>query len=186
MNKNINTEGLLQGQDQEPLSVSVGVGAVAPQAQGEDKKEDTKEEKKKAGRPTIKSDELLTFICTEITEGKSLVKICRENGFHLSTVFQWLCDDKSFSDKYARAKEEQADTLADEIIDLSDEAAILDSNPSLASAAVQAARLRVDARKWVAAKLKPKKYGDRVQAEVTHSYEERLRKRIQSRKEGAK
>ena len=32
---------------------------------------------------------------------------------------------------------------------------------------MNAARLRVDARKWVAAKLKPKVYGDRVEAALS-------------------
>ena len=58
-----------------------------------------------------------------------------------------------------RARAEQADKLAKEILELSDK--IEDDNP----VKVQRARLQVDSRKWLAARLAPKKYGDQVQHE---------------------
>ena len=61
-----------------------------------------------------------------------------------------------FAEQYARAREVQAETLADEIVSIADE----DGDP-------QRQRLRVDARKWVASKLKPKRYGDKVTNEHT-------------------
>ncbi|MBU2052465.1 hypothetical protein KKH13_04650, partial [Patescibacteria group bacterium] len=61
-----------------------------------------------------------------------------------------------FFKRYARARDEQADTLADEIT------YIADTEPD-----ANKARVRVDARKWVAAKLKPKKYGDHQSLAVT-------------------
>lgn len=70
-------------------------------------------------------------------------------------------------DKYTRAREDQADTLADEILDIADEKIddfIIDEegnkrpNPDT----VQRSKLRVEARKWIAAKLKPKKYGEKI------------------------
>ena len=69
-----------------------------------------------------------------------------------------------FETMYRQANEDQADTLADEIIAIAD--SVKDAGPA-DSAKVNAARLRVDARKWVAAKLKPKVYGDRVEAALT-------------------
>ena len=54
--------------------------------------------------------------------------------------------------------------MADEIISIAD--SVKDAGPA-DSAKVNAARLRVDARKWVASKLKPKVYGDRVEAALT-------------------
>lgn len=77
---------------------------------------------------------------------------------------------------YARAREEQADTLADEIIAIADESPALamergrddeDAILKVDGAAVQHQRLRVEARKWVAAKLKPKKYGELVKNEIS-------------------
>ena len=68
-----------------------------------------------------------------------------------STVFRWLAKYPEFRDQYARAKEESADALSEDILDIADDA----------TEDVQRSRLRVDARKWLAAKMKPKKYGDR-------------------------
>ena len=81
------------------------------------------------------------------------------------TVLRWLRENEAFRTLYTRAKEESADTLADEIIDLSDTELPLDEHGHVDNGAVQQLRLRVEARKWVAAKLKPRKYGDRVTQE---------------------
>jgi hypothetical protein len=67
---------------------------------------------------------------------------------------------RGFSAQYARAREAQADCWASEIVDLADET-LADANH------VAKARLQIDARKWVASKLMPRKYGDRVSAELT-------------------
>jgi hypothetical protein len=91
-----------------------------------------------------------------------------------STVFRWLAARKEFSDQYARAREEQAETLADEIVEIADDDPGVISRGegdrvevSVDSAAVAHQRLRIDARKWVASKLKPKKYGDKVSQEIS-------------------
>lgn len=72
------------------------------------------------------------------------------------SVMLWLEQRPAFSHMYARAKEAQADFMADQIVEISDDATPED---------VQVAKLRVDARKFVAMKLKPRKYGERVMAE---------------------
>jgi hypothetical protein len=82
-----------------------------------------------------------------------------------STIYLWLLQNKQFSDNYTRARDEQADTLADEIHALADEppAEIVDDKgiSRVDGGWVTWQRNRVDARKWVASKLKPKKYGER-------------------------
>jgi hypothetical protein len=87
----------------------------------------------------------------------------------VATVYRWLLKDKIFCDMYARAREEQADTLSDEIMDIGEEVpmmVITDEDGKVTKridpAGVNRNRLRVDARKWVAAKLKPRKYGDKT------------------------
>jgi hypothetical protein len=86
----------------------------------------------------------------------------------VSTVYRWLLKEKEFCDMYARAREDQSDTLADQIMDIGDEVpmmVITDEDGKVTKrmdpAGINRNRLRVDARKWVAAKLKPRKYGDR-------------------------
>ena len=82
-----------------------------------------------------------------------------------STIYLWLLQNKQFSDNYTRAREEQADTLADDIQAIADEppAEIVDDKgiSRVDGGWVTWQKNRVDARKWVAAKLKPKKYGER-------------------------
>ncbi|WP_334304933.1 hypothetical protein, partial [Mycoplasmopsis arginini] len=88
-----------------------------------------------------------------------------------------------FLELYTRAKEDSADTLSDEMLDIADEQCTTvkhgegDSEREVEivfdSTAVARNRLRVETRKWIASKLKPKKYGDKVEldAKVEHSGE---------------
>ena len=73
-----------------------------------------------------------------------------------STVRLWQAADAEFSAQYARAREARAEVLADEIVDIADKAED-----------AQIARLQVDARKWAASKLDPKRYGDRLDIDAT-------------------
>lgn len=99
------------------------------------------------------TQELADEICERLAKGESLRSICRDEHVpSLTTVLRWVEEKPEFSEQYARAREAQADTLADEIISIADDDAE-DVNRS---------RLRVDARKWVASKLKPKRYGDKI------------------------
>lgn len=91
---------------------------------------------------------------------------------HVSTVYRWLAANERFRDMYARAREDQADTLADEIVAIADDGQndtyLNDDGVQMTNQDVVArSKLRVDARKWVAAKLKPRKYGDAIRQEVT-------------------
>jgi hypothetical protein len=67
---------------------------------------------------------------------------------------------------YDKAVQDRADKLADEIIELSDAVMPEGLRGPEASAWVQQKRLQVDARKWVASKLKPRTYGDRIDVSV--------------------
>ena len=129
-------------------------------------------EKRKVGRPTIRSPQLAALICERLASGESLRAICSGPNAPCTkiTVLEWLRDDADFAAQYARAREEQADVLADEIVALADESI------GCSAAEVQGYRLAVDARKWVAAKLKPKKYGDRVDVEHGGAVSHRIEK----------
>lgn len=128
--------------------------------------------KKKMGRPTKYSQELAAEMLIRITEGESLRSIVKDaNMPGQATVYEWLLAKPDFAEQYAYARDQQADTLADEIIAIADETPDLDPIYSkdgelieikLHSAYIQWQKNRVDARKWVASKLKPKKYGERV------------------------
>lgn len=126
------------------------------------------------GRPSDYSQDMADRICERIADGESLRAICLDEDMPAkSTVFRWLGIEKSFSDQYARAREEQAEAFADEMVAIADERETIVKDEGGAtvvafdSTAVARNRLRIDARKWVASKLKPKKYGERVDSTVT-------------------
>ena len=78
------------------------------------------------------------------------------------TVLRWaLRDEGGFRDQYESALRMRAEGWADEIVDLADQA--LEAGDSTR---VHATRLSLDARKWVASRLLPKKYGDRAAVDV--------------------
>jgi len=133
-------------------------------------------QKNPVGAPTTYNSHLATVICIRIAEGESLRQILRDGGMPAqSTVYEWLLRHPEFAENYTRAREEQADTLADEIISIADEQpeiiAVVDKKTGaliehkLDGAFLQWQKNRIEARKWTAMKLKPKKYGDRVAVE---------------------
>lgn len=135
------------------------------------------------------SQEIVRKICERISEGESLRSICRDPEMPgKSTVFEWLEANPSFADQYARAKEESAETYAEEIIEIADEyelREVKDENGEVHvvydNTAVARNRLRVDARKWVASKLKPKKYGDRLGLDHSGNIESLTDERLNAR-----
>ena len=129
-----------------------------------------------AGRPTKYTLALADKLCSQLSEGRSLRSVCEADDMPSKvTVFSWLRTNKAFLNQYERAKAEAADSLADEILDIADHS-VNDYMAKLAEGGdeeaansiklhpenIQRSRLRVDARKWIASKLKPKKYGDRT------------------------
>lgn len=119
------------------------------------------------GRPSEYSEETAATICDRLTEGQSLRKITLSDDMPAaSTIYKWLANNPTFAEQYAHARDAQADTLADEILDIADDGTNdwmeRDDGPEYNGDAVARSRLRVDARKWIAAKLKPKKYGDKT------------------------
>ena len=108
---------------------------------------------RKPGRPSSYTKEIATIICDRIADGEGLRAICADETMPSKpTVFRWLEANTQFRDQYARAREDQADTYADDMVHIAD----TESDP-------QKARVRIDARKWHASKLKPKKYGEKLE-----------------------
>lgn len=113
------------------------------------------------------SPELGAEICGRLAAGESLYSICKSAHMpEIVTVYRWMVKDEDFRQQYVRAREDQAETHADQMQEIADEAPPLDANGRTDSGWVQWQRNRIDTRKWIAAKLKPKKYGDKV--DVNH------------------
>lgn len=127
--------------------------------------EELKDERKgNVGRPSEYTPEIGEQICRWIASGKSLNKYCLHFGMGVDTVYRWLRTNDIFRDSYAIAHSDRADLLADEIIDMLDD---LDpENLTLEKLAL--AKLKVETRKWMAAKMKPGKWGDRQVVQHDH------------------
>ncbi len=107
-------------------------------------------------------------VCRRIAEGESLRAICSDGSVSNHCFYAHLASNPAAAEQYARARERQADHYAEEIIAIADESPGQTEHGTDAGA-VAHQRLRVDARKWVASKLKPKVYGDKIQQELSGS-----------------
>lgn len=130
--------------------------------------------KKAHGRPSVYTIKLTDVICERIANGESLVAICDDEDMPgKATVFRWLSAQATFRDKYARAREAQADAIVDEILTIADDGQNDWMEKKNADGenigwmengeALRRSALRIDARKWLAGKLRPKKYGEKLQ-----------------------
>jgi hypothetical protein len=135
------------------------------------------------GRPTDYAPELAEKICLLIAEGESLRQIgMLEDMPDKATIMRWCIKYPEFCEQYARAKEQQAEAFAEEIIDIADDARndwIERENQrtgqtfiALNEEAIARSRVRIDARKWLMGKSKPKKYGDKMLNETRYTDKE--------------
>ena len=118
-------------------------------------------------------------ICQYIMEGMSIREIERQESMPCSTtIFNWLAKDKNgFVEQYTRAKECQSEYMAEEMLEISDNAQndYMERNHKdnegwqANGEHIQRSRLRIETRKWLMSKMKPKKYGDKLQTEHTGS-----------------
>lgn len=133
------------------------------------------------------------YVCDKISSSsKSIGSILKEgfDGHELpgySTFARWIAEEPedagpdSIREMYARAKEAQADWMAEELAELHNKAWVpaFDAEGNLmrtktgeplmvvdkSSAAL--VRLEADNKKWLMAKLKPKRYGEKQTTEMT-------------------
>lgn len=125
----------------------------------------------KTGRPTLFNEDVAGRFLELIAEAKSVPTAAEAVGVAGRTVFKWLADNEEFRQAYARAKEAAADFIVEQMLEIADDARndFVESDKGhivLDTEAVMRSRLRIDTRKWLAGKLKPKKYGDHV--DVNH------------------
>ena len=129
-----------------------------------------------AGRPSLYTIELTNEICARMASGRSLNTIVKDDDMPgMTTVFEWLGKYPQFAENYARAVERRTDLLAEQILEISDtpvegirtEETADGTTKIIREDMLGHRRLQVDARKWLAAKMAPKKYGDKL--DLDHS-----------------
>lgn len=138
-----------------------------------EKKKKAVRTKKKVGRPTEYTPKLGDKICEGIANGIAMVTVCKNDETLPSprTVYRWLRTHPEFCQNYEQAKEDQADLMVEEMVDIADNGTndwmerYNKDNECIGwqinGEHVQRSRLRLDFRKWAASKFKPKKYGDK-------------------------
>jgi hypothetical protein len=116
------------------------------------------------------------LILERIENGDSLRKALSLIQISSQTFYKWIENDESKSKRYARACELRADSIFEDILDIADDSSQDVTKVDIGdgvevekvnSEIVQRSRLRVDARKWILAKMNPKKYGDKL--DIDHS-----------------
>lgn len=123
---------------------------------------------RKKGRPSAYTHKIAEVICARLANGESLRRICCDDKMPTqSMVYRWLGhkEREDFRERYARAREAQAEAIFDEMLDIADDGSNdwmegQEGGVDYNGDAVQRSKLRIDTRKWMAAKLAPKKYGD--------------------------
>lgn len=125
------------------------------------------------GRPSDYGPEIAGDICDRLASGQTLREICRGDAMpDQTTVYRWIRVHDEFRNQYALAREAQADTWADEILEISDDGSNDwmernhgDNDPVEVAnhEHISRSKLRVEARKWLMGKAAPKKYGDRIE-----------------------
>lgn len=113
--------------------------------------------------------EVIEAVLNGVDDGKSLAQICREIDFPRKTFEGWLDGDPDLAARYARARENRAEKIFEQILEISD-------NPKMGTIEtakewgtevqtrdmIEHRRLQVDSRKWMLARMHPRKYGDRL------------------------
>ena len=116
----------------------------------------------KTERPPMGFDQAtVDEICERIAEGEALAAICKDDHIPCySIIMKWLRGNETFVKQYARAREDQADTIYCEIIDVEKQLKDGKIDPSTA-------RVLGDLKRWRAARMKPKVYGDHRELRVS-------------------
>lgn len=145
----------------------------------------TEKPKYSGGRPTLYTPELARLICDRIeSHDIGTVRLCdMYNDMPGTTaIYAWIAKYPEFEKMYKEAKAKQAYLMADSLDDLSHEKHFFideKGNKRVDPAFVNDKRLRIDTRKWLAAKLLPKVYGEKNHLEELQSGNERLKQELQ-------
>lgn len=115
-------------------------------------------------RPSSCTPEIVEAVCERLEAGDPLAQICRDEGMPaVRTFLDWAAKSEEIEGLYTRAREAQAEWLDAEVQRIASTAKDKDS--------AAAARVQIFALTWRAGKQAPKKYGDRVDLNVEHTFD---------------
>lgn len=165
--------------------------------------------KRPVGRPPVHDRERIgKAICDRVANGELVRTVCAELGIVPATVRKWATEDKEFGALYARAREDQAHALAEQALEIAagDDALTLlreeavdhaeeamkeaddkqwyQKVQALRAGVINRDKMRVDALKWMASKIAPRQYGERLQQEVSGPNGRPIEVRVRVTREG--
>ena len=114
-------------------------------------------EKKPAVKASLDDAIVVSTLCSRLASGEGILDICKDNHMPAArTVYARMAENEEFRARIARAREAQQEYEADLCVEMADNATADNW---------QVVKLRIWARQWRAAKLAPRKYGDKPMAE---------------------
>lgn len=121
-----------------------------------------KQAQKQDAKPT--KDEIIQNVLDGMAiGGMSCFKACQAAGVPNSTFMRWVDADAKLAERYAHAREDLIERMANEVLELADSEVPETGDGKRDWQAIQQRKLQVDSRKWLLSKLAPKKYGDRLE-----------------------
>ena len=121
----------------------------------------------------IPAKDVIDAICDAVADGDSRRKACAKNGVDEGNFRRWCRQNEPMMTQYTRACEERAHTWAEEFMEVADDGSNdwMESNDPENPGwrengeAIRRSALRIDARKWMMARILPKQFGDKQQHE---------------------
>jgi hypothetical protein len=122
---------------------------------------------KSVGRPTKLTKDVSAEICARLASGEPITKITKDEHMPASaTLYRWLASDAEFREMYEVSRRDGAHTFAASIVEIVDDEPLYvfddKGNKRVDPGSIAQKRLKMDGRKWIAAKYLPKVYGERT------------------------
>lgn len=128
---------------------------------------------------TVRTDEIEAAIIEGLSEGVPLRQLCRLHGVSKSTVYNWIEADDEFAGRIARARELGFDQIAEEALEIADDSrndwVVREDGDDgetdrLNHEHVSRSKLRIETRLKLLAKWDPKRYGDKIDVNSSHTF----------------
>lgn len=122
------------------------------------------------GRPTIYTEELAQLICERVascTTGLSILCKTYDDLPSPDTIYQWRHKNKDFSERYLKARRCQSHFLAEQVKDIAEETRDYIYEDEKGARKIDAGivalqKFRMNANTWLASRIDPENYGERV------------------------
>jgi hypothetical protein len=120
--------------------------------------------------PVYDWDKLWPEILKDIGNGSSLITAIKKPDYPTYDMVQkYMRSRPEIRRLYDDAIEIRADYLAETLIDISEQPIPEGLDGPYLSAWINQMKIRIETRKWTAAKLRPKQWGEKIDVSVTHT-----------------